>query len=61
MYTISGATLVVVCGGSFWYLLPRGGKTNPLVENTGVGSMVTIVIMTGFTVGLGLLAAGVFG
>ena len=58
-YTIVGAALTVISAGSFWYLLPRNGKTHPLVENSDVGSMVTIGIMTGLTAGIAFLAAGI--
>jgi hypothetical protein len=42
-------------------LLPRNGKTHPLVENSDVGSMVTIGIMTGLSAGIAFLAAGING
>ena len=59
--TICGAALVVVAGASFWYLLPRNGQVHPLVQNSDVGSMITIVIMTVFTFGVVLLVEGFFG
>jgi hypothetical protein len=52
MLTIIGATLVAGTSAGFWYLLPRNGKEHPLVENNGVGSMVTIAILTLFIVGV---------
>lgn len=60
MYTISGAALVVLGCGSYWYLLPRNGQVHPLVRNSDVGSLITIGIMTVVTAGVGLLAAGLF-
>jgi hypothetical protein len=60
-FTILGAALIAVGCASFWYLLPRNGKTHPLVENSDIGSMVTIGIMTVVTVGSVFLAAGIFG
>jgi hypothetical protein len=61
LYLISGAVLVGGGGGSFWYLLPRNGRVHPFVQNSDVGSMVTIAIMTAVTFGLVLLAAGISG
>jgi hypothetical protein len=61
LFTVLGVALVVVGCASFWYLLPRNGKTHPLVENSDVGSMVTIGIMTVVTLGTVILAAGIFG
>ena len=58
-YTVSGAAITVVSAGSYWYLLPRKGKTHPLVKNSDVASMTTIIIMTALTAGIGLLAAGI--
>ncbi len=59
--TVSGAALIVLSCGTFWYLLPRKGVVHPFVRNSDVGSMVTIGLMTGVTAGVGLLAAGLFG
>jgi hypothetical protein len=56
---IFGAALVVTSSAFFWYLLPRNGQVKPIVENSDVGSMITIVIMSGFTFGIVLLC-GVF-
>ena len=61
LYVISGTALVGVGGASFWYLLPRQGRVHPLVQNSDVGSMVTIGIMTAVTFGLVILAAGLSG
>jgi hypothetical protein len=61
LYIISGAILVGAGGGSFWYLLPQNGRVHPFVQNSDVGSMVTIAIMTAVTIGLVILGAGLFG
>lgn len=61
LYVISGTALVGVGSASFWYLLPRHGRVHPLVQNSDVGSMVTIGIMTAVTFGLVILAAGLSG
>ena len=61
IYIISGAALVGVGGASFWYLLPRNGRVHPFVQNSDVGSMVTIAIMTAVTFGLVILFAGLVG
>ena len=61
LYVISGVALVGVGGGSFWYLLPHNGRVHPFVQNSDVGSMVTIAIMTAVTFGLVILCAGLFG
>jgi hypothetical protein len=58
---VSGVILVIVSCAAFWYLLPRDGKVHPLVENSDVGSMVTITIMTGITVGLAVMFGGAAG
>lgn len=61
MLTLIGAAMVGGTSAAFWYLLPRDGKENPLVANTGVGSMATIVILTFVIVGIALLCEGLFG
>lgn len=58
---IAGAALLVLGCGSFWYLLPRNGVVHPYVENSDVGSMVTIGIMTVITIGCVFLGAGFLG
>jgi hypothetical protein len=46
----------------FWALLPRNDQVHPLVNKWGGGSMITIVIMTGFTFGVVIkLTTGFFG
>jgi hypothetical protein len=60
-FIISGAAMVVVTCGFYWYLLPRNGKVHPLVQNSDVGSMVTIAIMAMFTFGMALLLEGLYG
>jgi hypothetical protein len=61
MLTIIGAAMVAGTSAGFWYLLPRNGKEHPLVENPGVGSMVTIVILTLFIVGVAVMCEGLLG
>lgn len=58
---ICGAALVVVTGASYWYLLPRNDQEHPLVKSSDVGSMITIMIMSGFTFGVVMLFEGFFG
>ncbi len=60
-FIISGAAMLVVTCAFYWYLLPRDGKVHPLVQNSDVGSMITIVIMGMFTFGVALLCDGLFG
>ena len=60
MFTISGAVLMAFGCGSFWYLLPRKGQVHPFVQNSAVGSMITIGIMTVLTAGFALFFAGLF-
>jgi hypothetical protein len=60
MHVISGVVLVVIGGGSYWYLLPRKGQVHPLVQNSDIGSMITIGIMTVLTAGFALFFAGLF-
>ena len=57
---IVGAVLIVIMSVSFWYLLPRNGQVHPLVNNWDGGSMITIVIMTGFTFGVVVILTGGF-
>lgn len=61
MLTIIGATIVAGTSAGFWYLLPRNGKEHPWVENSGVGSMVTITILTLLIIGLAVFFDGLFG
>ena len=58
---IIGAAMVVGSSVSFWYLLPRNGQVNPLVQNSDIGSMVTITIMSILSIGIAILCAGLFG
>jgi hypothetical protein len=58
---ICGAALVAVSIGGFWYLLPRNGLEHPLVRNSGVGSAMTLLIMTALTVGVVLMFEGLIG
>jgi hypothetical protein len=58
---LAGAVLVVVTSAIFWYLLPRNGQVHPIVESLDGGSLITIVIMTTFTVGVVIMTAGFFG
>jgi hypothetical protein len=59
--TVSGAGLIVAGSAFFWYLLPRRGQVNRLVQNAAVGSMVTIAIMSVLTLGVCMLFEGLFG
>jgi len=59
MFTIiCGAALAAGAGASFWYFLPRKGQVHPLVEKFDGGSMITLMIMTVFSVGVVLMFAG---
>jgi len=49
---ICGVVLIGLSVGGFWHLLPRNGKEHPLVEDTTVGSTVTITIMCFLTIGV---------
>ena len=59
--TISGAALVIISIAVFCFLLPGKGRVNPFVENSSVGSMVTIAIMSTLTFGLAMFFEGLFG
>jgi len=61
MLTIIGAAMIAGTSAGFWYLLPRNGKEHPLVQNTGVGSMVTIAILTLFIIGVAVMCEGLLG
>jgi hypothetical protein len=58
---ILGMALIGAGVGSFWYLLPRNGQVHPVVENSNVGSMITILIMAVLTAGVGFIAVGLSG
>ena len=59
---IIGVVLIVITSVGFWYLLPRNGQVHPLVNKWDGGSMITIVIMTGFTFGVVIiLSTGLIG
>jgi hypothetical protein len=60
-FTIIGAVMVVGTCAFFWYLLPRDGQVNRLVQNSDVGSMVTIGIMSFLCFGIALLLEGLLG
>ena len=55
---ISGLVLIVLSAAAFWHLLPVNGQTNPLIENTHIGSWVTTLIMSTLTIGVALLFNG---
>jgi hypothetical protein len=59
LYIVIGALLVAFGVANFWHLLPRNGQVHPFVQNSDVGSLVTIDIMTVLTAGIAFLAAGV--
>jgi hypothetical protein len=61
MLTIIGAARVAGTTAGFCYLLPRNGREHPLLENSGVGSMATITILTLFIVGFALFCEGLLG
>ena len=61
MLFVSGVALTVVGCGSYWYLLPRGGRVHPLVERWDGGQLVTIGIMSVITCGIALVIDGIFG
>ena len=56
--TVVGAVMVVASSVVFWRLLPRNGEVNPLVQNSNVGSMLTITIMSVLTIGVAILWSG---
>ena len=58
---ILGAALVVAAGVFYGYLLPRNGRVNPIVKNSDVGSMLTIIIMSILAIGIAILCDGLFG
>ena len=60
-FIIPGAALVAGSSAAYWYLLPTNGQVNPLVENSDVGSMITIAIMSLDVIGIALLFDGLFG
>jgi len=60
MATIGGG-LIVGSALAFWQLLPHNGRDHPLVRNSGIGSMVTIGLLTTLTLGVALLWSGLSG
>jgi hypothetical protein len=61
MMAITGAGLIVGASLAFWQLLPHNGREHPFVRNSGVGSMVTIALLTTLTFGVALLWSGLSG
>jgi hypothetical protein len=61
MMAITGAGLIVGTSLAFWQLLPHNGREHPFVRNSGVGSMVTIALLTTLTFGVALLWSGLSG
>jgi hypothetical protein len=60
IYSICGAALVAVGAGSFWHLLPSGGRIHPLAKDASVASMLTIGIMIVVMGGVAFLTEGAF-
>jgi hypothetical protein len=60
VYSICGAALLAVGAGSFWRLLPSGGRVHPLAKNANVASMITIGIMIVVMGGVAFLTEGAF-
>jgi hypothetical protein len=61
MMAITGAGLIVGASLAFWQFLPRKGREHPFVRNSGVGSMITIVLLSALTFGVAMLWAGLSG
>jgi hypothetical protein len=59
LYIFFGLVLIGAGVASFWYLLPRDGHAR--VENTDIGSLITIGIMGLVTVGVVFVGAGILG
>jgi hypothetical protein len=58
MMAIIGGGLIVFTSLVFWHLLPHNGRE---LRNSGIGSMVTIGLMTTLTFGVALLWSGLSG
>ena len=52
---ISGIALMVVSAASFWFLLPKNGEIHWLVRNVDLSSMITIGLLSVFTIGVACL------
>jgi len=61
MMAIIGGGLIVGTSLAFWKLLPHKGREHPFVRNSGIGSMVTIGLLTTLTFGVALLWSGLSG
>jgi len=61
MMAIVGVGLIVGTSLAFWQLLPNKGREHPFVRNSGIGSMVTIGLLTTLTFGVALLWSGLSG
>jgi hypothetical protein len=61
MMAVTGAGLIVGTTLVFWQLLPHNGREHPFVRNSGIGSMVTIGLLTTLTFGVALLWSGLSG
>jgi hypothetical protein len=53
-----GLCLLVVCVAAFVFVLPRGGRTSPLLRNGAVEAVFMTIWITGFLVGLCLVLLG---
>ena len=57
---ISGLVVGGAGGATLWYLKPRNGVVNPLVEKPGLEFMIPIGIVTAIGFGIALIVAGLF-
>ena len=61
IYTITGAAVTVGTCVAYWRLLPRDGRTHPLLKTSDISSLITIGLMTTMTIGIGLVCQGLLG
>ncbi len=56
---LSGAVAVGVSGAGLWYFKPRNGVVHPLVTKPFLDSLIVIVIISFFSVGVALIISGI--
>ncbi|MGE0563720.1 MAG: hypothetical protein AB7O50_04330 [Pseudolabrys sp.] len=56
---ISGLVLTGASSATLWYLLPSGGVLHPLLKKPMMDSTIPILIVSGLSIGIALIVAGI--
>jgi hypothetical protein len=54
-----GVILLIVSGGSFWWLLPKNGKTHWLAAIPGIEAYLPVFITSGLALGVVMMLSAV--